>query len=77
MKPIAVVSAVVVLLGLGACSEKPQTAGTRKSDQAPFTTAAGSYTAAGWKAGDQVSWERQLATRTANGQNEYSRTGDH
>ena len=77
MKLIAIFCATAVCLGLAACSEKPQTAGTRKADTAAFTTAKGSFTASGWKSGDQVSWERQLATRAQAGQNEYNRTGDH
>lgn len=66
---------VVGVLGMltSACSEKPQTAGTRKADQAPYATAAGGYTAGAWKQGDAVAWEKQLSSRTQNGQNEYSR----
>jgi hypothetical protein len=62
-------------LGLLGCGDKQQTAGTRKGDAQPYTTATGTHTAAGWKAGDAVSWEKQLTTRTQNGQNEYIRTG--
>lgn len=74
MKRAFVVSATVVCLGLGACSERPQTASARKSDQDPSSTAAGKFTASGWTAGDKVSWENQLAVR-AKAQNEYNRTG--
>jgi ABC-type glycerol-3-phosphate transport system substrate-binding protein len=60
-------------LALAGCAEKTQTAQTRKSDSKPWdgsTTA--EFTASGWKAGDQASWEEQMRTR-AQAQNEYSR----
>jgi hypothetical protein len=61
-------------LGLVACSEKPQTAGTGKLDQAPYAgTGSTSFTVAGWKAGDKTSWEQALKARGQYGQNEYSR----
>ena len=69
----------VACVALVACAEKPQTAGTRKSDVESVQGAAPgvnpAYTAAGWKAGDATSWEAQLKARTQNGQNEYSRIG--
>ena len=58
---------------VSACSEKPQTSGTRKADQAPYATANGGYTAGTWKQGDATAWEKQLSSRAQNGQNEYSR----
>jgi hypothetical protein len=65
------------LLGLAlmasACTEKPQTSGTRKADQAPYATPAGSNTVGNWKQGDGEAWERELNKRAQNGQNEYSR----
>ena len=67
---LAILAAAVLL---SACGEKPQTAGTKKSDAKPWEGAPGSaYMAAGWKAGDQAAWEAQLKTRSQ-GQNEYSR----
>lgn len=65
----------MIVLGVlaSACSEKPQTAGTRKADQAPYATATGTYTAGTWKQGDAAAWEQQLNSRAQNGQNEYSR----
>lgn len=62
----------LVLVG---CGEKTQSAGPRKADAHPYTSATGTHTASGWKAGDAVSWERQMTSRTQNGQNEYTRTG--
>ncbi len=67
------VAALAAALALSACTEKPQTASQRKSDQAPYATASGAYTAGNWKEGDSKAWERQLNTRAQNGQNEYSR----
>ncbi len=67
------VAALAAAVTLSACTEKPQTASQRKSDQSPYATASGSYTAGTWKEGDSKAWERQLSTRAQNGQNEYSR----
>ncbi len=64
---------VVLALGVSACTEKPQTAATRKADQAPYASAPGAYAAGAWKQGDATAWEKQLNSRTQNGQNEYSR----
>ena len=57
---------------LGGCAEKAQTAATKKSDGKPWDSAQTAYTAQGWKAGDQTSWEQQLKARSQ-GQDEYSR----
>ena len=67
------VALVALAVMMTACGEKPQTSGTRKADRAPYTTATGAYTAGAWKQGDATAWERQLDSRTQNGQNEYSR----
>jgi hypothetical protein len=66
------VASALALLG---CGERQQSASTRKADAHPYTTATGTHTASGWKAGDAVGWERQMTSRTQNGQNEYTRTG--
>jgi major membrane immunogen (membrane-anchored lipoprotein) len=71
------VAALCASVMLGACGEKPQTAGTRKADVGPVQGAQSSHTAAGWKVGDATSWEAHLKARTLNGQNEYARTGAH
>jgi hypothetical protein len=70
--------AAVAALALGACGERPQTAGdgnVKKSDAQAWqgSTAAG-YSVDGWKAGDKDGWEAQLKARAQRGQNEYSRT---
>ena len=59
---------------LAACGEKPQTAtaAVKKSDSQAWKGADNRYVAAGWKAGDQASWEEQMRSR-ARGQNEYNR----
>jgi predicted small lipoprotein YifL len=72
-----ILKSAVVLAALAftlvACGEKPQTAQTRKADAKPWEGATGDpYSVAGWKAGDQKSWEEQMRIR-AQGQNEYSR----
>jgi hypothetical protein len=58
---------------LGGCAERAQTADTRKADGKPWEGAQNTHVAAGWKAGDQASWEQQLKARSQ-GQNEYTRT---
>ena len=65
--------AAALAAGLAACGEKPQTAGTKKSDAKAWGGAQNAYVAEGWKAGDQASWETQLRTR-AQSQNEYTRS---
>jgi hypothetical protein len=72
MKRYPVFIAAVACLGLGACSEKPQSGASHKSDGQAFQGPASAYTAPGWKPGDQTSWQTQLRAR-AQGQNEYSR----
>ncbi len=67
---VAVAAAASLLAG---CSEKPQTAGTRKADTPAWQGAADGFVAPGWKAGDAASWEQQIKTRAQLGQNEYAR----
>ncbi len=73
MRAACTAGCLAAALLLGACTEKPQTATTRKADVAAFQGAAAAYTAPGWKPGDATSWETQLKKRT-DGQNEYTRT---
>ena len=63
----------LALILLAGCSEKPQTAATKKSDEKPWASARTAYAADGWKGGDQAAWEQQLRNRSQS-QNEYSRT---
>ncbi len=63
----------IVLAGLSACTEKPQTLSGVKSDVAPFQGAENQFAAPGWKRGDKTSWEQGLKARAQNTQNEYSK----
>lgn len=63
----------IVLAGLLACTEKPQTLSGVKSDVAPFQGAENQFAAPGWKRGDKTSWEQGLKARAQNTQNEYSK----
>ena len=76
MKKTALMFAVALAsaLALSACTEKPQTASTRKADAKASDGPGTAYTAAGWKPGDAASWEQQMRVR-AQGQNEYVRGG--
>jgi len=71
---MAHLAGLAALVLLAACGEKPQTAGTRKSDEQPWQGVAGQTAQAGFKAGDQAAWEEQLRMRTQRGQNEYTRS---
>lgn len=74
MRPtLSVLAALATAFALTACSEKPQTATSRKADDKPWDNAHADYTAAGYKSGDATAWETQLKARNA-AQNEYSRT---
>ena len=64
---------LAALAALVACGEKPQTLGASKRDAAAFEGTTNPYSASGWKAGDQKSWEQQLRARGQYGQNEYTR----
>ncbi|MDP3082816.1 MAG: hypothetical protein Q8N44_03855 [Rubrivivax sp.] len=65
--------AIAAAVVLSACTEQPQTTSVRKSDTKAWDAAQNPYVAAGWKAGDQASWEEQMRQRVQ-GQNEYSRS---
>ena len=74
--PVRTARAVLVVLtavfGLAACTEKPQTSGSRKADSEIWVAGAPAFAASGWKAGDQASWQEQMRARAQN-QNEYTR----
>ncbi len=70
---IAIGALVATAVLLAACGERAQTASHRKSDTRAYEGAAtAEFSASGWKAGDEKSWEQQIRNR-AQGQNEYSR----
>jgi hypothetical protein len=63
-------------LCVAGCGDKAQTLGpgsARKADTKAWEGTPSAYAAAGWKAGDQASWEAQMRAR-AQSQNEYSRS---
>ncbi len=65
-------TAMVGLMALVGCGEKPQGMGGVKSDTAPYQGTGMAYTVPGWKAGDKTSWEQQLKTR-AQAQNDHAK----
>ncbi len=65
-------TAMVGLMALVGCGEKPQGRGGVKSDTAPYQGTGMAYTVPGWKAGDKTSWEQQLKTR-AQAQNDHAK----
>ena len=70
LRTLWVIGAVALI---GACSEKPQTAGGAKQDAAAYTGTGMAYTEKNWKTGDKTSRESALRARTQSGQNDYSR----
>ena len=64
-------------LALAACGEKPQElAGGKIKGSAPgWQGPATPFTAAGWKPGDELSWDQHMRTRAQQGQNDYARIG--
>jgi hypothetical protein len=67
---------VAIPLLLAACMEKPQSIGTNAGrDAEPYkgTGAPVPFMAAGWKGGDQASWDSELKVRTQMGQNDYNK----
>ena len=71
MMRLACILALAVTLT--ACGDKAQTLSGTKHDGAAFEGTTNPYSASGWKAGDQKSWEQQLRARGQYGQNEYTR----
>ncbi len=72
MKPALIIA--LALLGLAACTEKPQELYQGKAEVAEpaYKGTGSSFTAPGWTAGDKSSWEQTLKVR-AEKQNEYVR----
>ena len=73
MRVIVYCTSLALLVGLAACTEKPQTLTPRKADTTASQGTGTQFMAPGWKAGDQASWEEEMRARTQRGQNEYSR----
>ena len=67
-------AALLALVGLSACGEKPQDhAGIRSDKPAAAGTGVTAFTAEGWKAGDQASWSNHLKARANYGMNDHLR----
>jgi len=68
--------ALLTLMALAACGEKPQTIGSAPRKDAPRYQGVGDspFAQPGWKAGDANGWTQQLRARGQYGQNEYNRT---
>lgn len=73
-KPTALMActAAALVVLLSACGEKPQTAGTQISDAPAWKGAQPAFTAPGWQASDEASWQAQIKQRNQS-QNEYMR----
>ena len=71
MKNIAF--AVVVVIGLAACGDKPQTLESNTKDSTAYSGTGKAYVNPGWMQGDKASWESQLKARNQYGQNDYTR----
>jgi uncharacterized lipoprotein YehR (DUF1307 family) len=65
--------AVVMLVALSACGEKPQALQTSKQDAAAYIGTGKAFANKDWKQGDKASWESQLKARNQYGQNDYTR----
>ena len=77
MKRPASSAAVLVFLAatLAGCGERAQTSdqlASRRGLQPPWDAAANPFVVAGWKSGDQASWQAQMTKRAQN-QNEFVR----
>ncbi len=72
LTPRMAVVAAALTLGLSACGEKPQTAGTRSADTQAWNGAQKAFEVPGWTPGDKASWEEQIKQRNRS-QNEYVR----
>ncbi len=75
MRTLALATALTLVTLVAACGDKAQTASSayKKADTPAYEGVKDSpYMAPGWKAGDKVSWQKQLNER-ARYQNEYVR----
>jgi len=71
--PLLCTALAAAALLLGGCGEKPQHAGTSHGNSTPaWNGPQTSFSAPGWKVGDQASWDEQIKQRNR-GQNEYLR----
>ncbi|MBU3599519.1 hypothetical protein ICN28_03195 [Polynucleobacter sp. 30F-ANTBAC] len=71
IKKISLIGLMASAFALSACSEQPQgVVAAKKGDEKATVAADNKYVVPGWTSGDQVSWEKQLKTRSQ-GQDEY------
>jgi starvation-inducible outer membrane lipoprotein len=72
IKRISLTAALIATtFTLGACSEVPQgVVAAKKGDEKAYVAADNKYVEKGWTSGDQVTWEKQLKTRSQ-GQDDY------
>ena len=71
MKKVAF--AVVVVIGMAACGDKPQALESSKTDNTAYSGTGKAFVNPGWTQGDKASWESQLKARNQYGQNDYTR----
>jgi hypothetical protein len=76
MKRALVMTALPVLLGLGACTEKPQEMHSNPNYAPEFKGTGSAFVVPGWTPGDKTSWEQELKARAQRGQNEYNKTNN-
>lgn len=72
-RSMALFGAGLLLAGLSACSEKPQSMGGVKGDVPAYQGAQNAFVAPGWKPGDKTSWEQALKVRAQTSQNDYAK----
>jgi hypothetical protein len=73
MKRLLLISCAAGLAAsLVACTEKPQTATPRKTDQKVWQATDTAFAASNLKPGDKGAWEEQIRTRALT-QNEYNK----
>jgi hypothetical protein len=75
-RTLQIAAAVIAVSALVACGDKPQelnAAGVKSDTPAYQGSTQGQFVQRGWQPGDRSSWEQQLRSRAAYGQNEYTR----
>jgi starvation-inducible outer membrane lipoprotein len=63
----------LALLGLSACSEKPQALAHSSNDASAYSGTGSAFMSPDWKAGDKAAWESRLKAREQYSQNDYTR----
>ncbi len=73
MKRLLALGCAVLLAACGGPSGKADQVVSKRAAQPAWDAAADPFVEAGWKSGDQASWQAQMTKRAQN-QNEYLRT---